>query len=85
MLDSKRTFKIKLRSRWAAFEISLTSAVFAFKEFCKEKRLSNIFKTTNVTKLTKANLKRVLQEFPFHITCMVFEEINLSGYIAFIS
>ena len=53
MLDSERTFKI-----------SLCLQLFAFKEFCMEVRLSNIFKITRVTKLTKAVLEsfyRVLQ------------------------
>ena len=49
MPDSEKTFKIKIRSPWAVFEISLTSAVI---EFCMEKRLYNIFKTTSITKLT---------------------------------
>ena len=64
MLDSGRTFTVKVGSRWTVFEISLISAVIAFKKFCMEKRLCNVFKTTNVTKLTKMNLKssyRVLQ------------------------
>ena len=42
----------------------LRQQLFSFKEFCIEKRLSNIVKTTNVVKLTKAILKssyRVLQ------------------------
>ena len=58
--------------------------VFAFKEFCMEKRLSNIFKTTNVTTLTKAILKisyRVPQKFPYLISCIIFEEKYFSGYI----
>ena len=49
-----------------------------------EKKLSNIFKTTNVMKLTKAILKssyRVLQESLCHVSCMIFEEKYLSGYI----
>ena len=42
----------------------LRQQIFAFKEFCMETRFSNIFKTTNVTKLTKVILGssyRVLQ------------------------
>ena len=37
MLDSERTFKIKVRSRWTVFEISLTSTVICIlKSFaCK--------------------------------------------------
>ena len=35
----------------------LRQQLFPFKEFCMEKRLSNIFKTTNVRKLIKAILK----------------------------
>ena len=50
MLDTKRTFEIKIRSCWTVFEILLM--------FCMETRLSNIFKTTNVTYLTKVILER---------------------------
>ena len=46
-----------------------------------EKRLFNIFKTKKVTKLIKANLKRLLQKSPFLISCMKFEERHISGYI----
>ena len=57
MVNYERKFKIKVKSGWTAFKISLTSAVIVFKEFCMEKRLSNIFRTTKVTKLIKAILK----------------------------
>ena len=49
-----------------------------------QKRLSNIFKTTNVTKLTKTILKssyRILQESICLISCIIFEEKYFSGYI----
>ena len=49
-----------------------------------EKRLPNIFKTMNITKLTKAILKnseRVLQEFPCLIYCMISEEIYFSMFL----
>ena len=68
MLNSERTIKIKIRLRWTVFEILLTPLnslkLFEFKEFCMETRLSNIFKTTDVTKLTKGiqrNSYKVLQ------------------------
>ena len=32
MLDSERTFKIKVRSHWTVFEIFLTSAVIIYIE-----------------------------------------------------
>ena len=49
-----------------------------------EKRLSDIFKTTNVAKLAKAILKSsiiVLQESPCLIYWLIFEEKNFTGYI----
>ena len=67
MLDSDRTFKIKARSAWTVFEKVFFQQLFALKEFRMEKRLSNIFETTNIIKLSKAILKsfyRVLQ-----VTC----------------
>ena len=62
------------------------SQLFAFKEFCIEKRLFNILKTAKVTKLTKAILKssdRVPQESPCFISCMISEETYFSGYVLF--
>ena len=57
MLNSERTFEIKVRSRWAVYEILLSQQLFEFKKFSMEKRLPNIFKTINVMKLIKAILK----------------------------
>ena len=54
--------KIKLRLRQTVFETFLRRQLFAFKEFCMEMGLSNIFKTTNVTNLViPENSYRVLQ------------------------
>ena len=67
MLDSEITFKIKVRLRWTVSKFCLRQQLCAFKEFCMETRLSNIFKTTNVTDLTKViqqNSYSVLQ-----VTC----------------
>ena len=50
MLDSKRTFKTKVRSPWTVSEILLTSAVICIY-------MSNILKTTNVAILTKIILE----------------------------
>ena len=79
--DFKKTFKIKVRSHWTVFKISLTSAVI---EFWMKKRLSNIFKTTKVKKLTEAIIKssyRVVQESPSLISCIIFQQKYFSGYI----
>ena len=62
----------------------LSQQLFTFKEFCIVKRLSDISKTTNVTKLTEALLImsfRVLKKSPCLIFCMIFEEKCLSCYI----
>ena len=64
MLDSQRTFKRKRGYLWQFRKFCLRQQLCAFKEFCMETRLSNIFKTTNVTNFTKAILKsfyRVLE------------------------
>ena len=64
MLDSERTFTVKVRLRWTPFEILLTPVVICIQRFCMETRLSNILKTTNVTNLAKViqeNSSRVLQ------------------------
>ena len=58
MLDSQRIFKIKDKGYgWQFLKFYLRQQLFALKEFCMETRLSNIFKTTNVTNFTKAILK----------------------------
>ena len=79
--------KEHLKWRYGQFrqfsKFRLSQQLFAFKEFCTNERLSNIF-TTNVTKLTKAILKssyRVLQESPYLIPCMIFKEKYFSDYI----
>ena len=64
MLDSERTFKIKVRLLGQFSKFCLRQQLRAFKEFCMETRLSNIFKSTNVRNLTKViqqNSYRVLQ------------------------
>ena len=63
------------------------SSYLHFKEFCIEKKLSNIFKTTNIAKLTKVILKssyRIRQESICHISCIIFEEEYFSSYILLI-
>ena len=62
MRDSEQKFQIKVSGQFSKF--CLHQQLFTFKEFCMEKRMSNIFKTTNIAKLTKTILKsscRVLQ------------------------
>ena len=45
MLDSERKFKIKVMLCWTVFEIvCLRKQLCAFKEFCIETRLPNIFR-----------------------------------------
>ena len=54
MLDSERTYRIKVRSGWTVFAISLTSAVICIQKVLLGKET---FKTTNITKLTKVFLE----------------------------
>ena len=64
MLDHKRTLKIKVRHVGQFSKFHLRLQLFAFKKFWMETRLSNIFKTANIKKLTKVILEssyRVLQ------------------------
>ena len=56
MLDSERTFKKKVWSRWTVFKIWLRQQLFAFKEFCWKRDCPNI------TKLTKA-----IQKSPYKV------------------
>ena len=59
MLDFERKIKTKVKVTLHSFQ-----NVFEEKEFCIETRLSDIFKTANVTMLTKVileNCYRVLQ------------------------
>ena len=54
-LKAYSLLKQKVKSQFSKFR--LRQHLFVFKEFCRETRLSNIFKTTNVTKLTKPILE----------------------------
>ena len=68
MLDSERTLKIKVSSRWTVFEAAVTSA-------------ANV---TKLTKTILKSSYKVLQESPCLISCMVFEKIYFSRYILLI-
>ena len=65
MVDFEGTFKKKWKGHVGQFsKFCLRQQVYAFKEFWMETRLTNIFKTRNVSKLTKTILEssyRVLQ------------------------
>ena len=39
MLDSERTFKIKVKSCWTVFEVLLTSAVICILNFLRENEI----------------------------------------------
>ena len=54
-LKAYSLLKQKVKSQFSKFR--LRQYLFVFKEFCREMRLSNIFKTTSVTKLTKPILE----------------------------
>ena len=79
MLDSERTFKIKVRSLEQLSKCYLRQQLFAFKEFCMETRLSNIFKTTKVT-----NLAKVFQESPYRILQVTFKYKTLKQSVYFL-
>ena len=55
---------------------NLHQQIFAFKVFCMEKRLSDIFKTINVSKLTKTILEssygKSLKQFVYFLRVVVF-------------
>ena len=57
----------------------LRQQLFAFKEFCIETRLSNIFKTTNVTNSTK-----IIQERSFRVLQVTFKQKTLKQHVYFL-
>ena len=79
MLDYERTFKTKVRLHWTAFEIFLTSAIIYIQRFCMETRLPNIFKTTNVTNLTK-----VIQESSYRVLQVTSKQKTLKQPVYFL-
>ena len=79
MLDSKRTFKIKVRLRGQISKFWLGQQLFALKEFCMETRLSNIFKTTIVT-----NLAKVIQEGPYRVLNVTSKSKTLKQSVYFL-
>ena len=78
MLDSERTFK--KRGQLEQFsKFCLRQQSFAFKEFCMETRLSNIFKTTNITNLTK-----VIQESYYRVLQVTSKQKTLKQPLYFL-
>ena len=53
---------LKQKEGYVEQKFCLRQQLFAFKQFCMEARLPNIFKTTNVT-----NLTMVIQESPYRV------------------
>ena len=76
MLDYERAFKIKVGQLW---KFCLRQQLFVFKEFCMETRLSNIFKSTNVT-----NLAKVIQESPYRVLQVTFRQKTLKESVYFL-
>ena len=76
MLDSEITFKIKVGY---IGHFCLRLQLFAFKEFCMETRLSNIFKATNVTNLTK-----VIQESSYRVLQVTSKQKTLKQHVYFL-
>ena len=76
MFDSERTFKIEVRLPWTVFEILFTSVI---KEFGIETRLSNIFKTTNVT-----NLTMVIQQSSYRVLKVTYKWKTLKQPVYFL-
>ena len=68
---SERTSKIKIKSPGHFLKFCLCQQLFAFKTFCMETRLYNIFKSKNATKLARPILKssyKVLLEAILSVT-----------------
>ena len=64
MLDSERTFKIKVRLRWTAFEILLTSAIICIQRVLHGNEIVQYlqnYKVTNLAKVIQESSYRVLQ------------------------
>ena len=85
MLDSERTFKIKVRSRWIVFEILLTSAVNCISRTLHGKKIVQYLQSHKRHKVDQGSSKklsyRVLQESPCLISRMIFDGKYFSGYI----
>ena len=60
MLDSARTFKIKVRSRWKVFEILLTSAVIYIKRVLHGKAIIQYLQNYNCLEIDKGHSKKLL-------------------------
>ena len=69
--DSEGSPNMKVKSRWAFFQILPCQQLFAFKKYCMETKLYNIFKNKNTTNLTEPILKssyKVLLEAVLYVT-----------------
>ena len=79
MLDSERTFKKREGQLEQFLKFCLRQQLFAFKEFYMERRLSNIFKTTNITNLTK-----VIQESYYRVLQVTSKQKTLKQPLYFL-
>ena len=70
MLNSERTFKIKVRLPWTAFKIFLTSAIIC---------IQNVLHTTNVT-----NLAKVIQESSYRVLQVTYKQKTIRQSVYFL-
>ena len=79
MLDSERTFEIKITLHQTVSKYFLRQQLFAFKELLSETKLYNIFKTTNVTNFTK-----VVLESSYRVPQVTFKRKTLKQPVFFL-
>ena len=60
MLDSDRTFKIKVTSRWTVFEILLTSAVICIQRVLHGKEIAQYLQNYKLHEVDQGHSKKLL-------------------------
>ena len=67
MLDSERTFKIKVRLRWTAFEILLTSAIICIQRVLHGNEIVQYLQNYKRHKSSKGHSRKLLQSSTSYI------------------
>ena len=67
MLDSERTFKIKVRLRWTAFEILLTSAIICIQRVLHGKEIVQYLQNYKRHEFDQGHSRKLLQSSTSYI------------------
>ena len=77
MLDSERTFKIKVRLRWTAFEILLTSAIICIQRVLHGKEIVQYLQNYKRHEFDQSHSRKSLQSSTSYIQIEITKTTRL--------